>query len=581
MSLLVSLLLAASPALTTVAEQSGYIRTGRYAEVESLCQAFAKAFPQKAACTQFGTTPMGRPMVYLAASSDGMLSAEATAKANRPVVFLQGGIHAGEIDGKDAGFKLLRDLLEEKVLPGVLKTVTLVFVPVLNVDGHENFRKNNRPNQIGPEAMGFRVTSHNLNLNRDYTKADAPEMQAVLRLMRSFDPVVFADLHVTDGAKFQHDVSITLEPFQLGPQPLRELGAQLKTELLAQLTASKHLPVGFYPDFVKSDDPASGFAYQWGAPRFGTVYWSMVNRFGVLVETHAWKDYKTRVALTYDACVALLDSAKNHAQQWRAAQLAADTADATRDSAPVVLTTEASTKSRQIDFLGYAYTREASEISGQPWVKYDDTKRMVWKVPLFEELVPKVTVSPPRGGYLIPPPHSAWVREKLNLHGIEWRPVAKELQKANVQTFFAAPTFAAKPFEGRQLLTLKGDWKPDTVTVPAGTLFVPIAQPRMFLAMHLLEPTAPDSFAAWGFFNAHFERKEYLEPYVTEVFAREQLKNPAVRVEFEARLKDEAFAKSPAAKLEFFADRHPSADPFRNRYPVFRTADSFSATQLK
>ena len=85
-----------------------------------------------------------------------------------------------------------------------------VFVPVFNVDGHERFGRNNRPNQLGPEEMGWRVTAQNLNLNRDYVKADAPEMQAMLRLLNEWDPIVYVDLHVTDGAKFQHDVSVNV-----------------------------------------------------------------------------------------------------------------------------------------------------------------------------------------------------------------------------------------------------------------------------------------------------------------------------------------------------------------------------------
>src|SRR4051812_13955333 len=138
------LLLAAAPApLTTLAEQSGYTRTGRYAEVEALCDGFAARYPGKVKCQQFGTTPLGRKLLFLVASADGVLMPEAVKKKMRPVVLLQGGIHAGEIDGKDAGFALLRDLLDGKAGPGVLEKVTLVFVPVFNVDGHERFGPNN------------------------------------------------------------------------------------------------------------------------------------------------------------------------------------------------------------------------------------------------------------------------------------------------------------------------------------------------------------------------------------------------------------------------------------------------------
>src|SRR5262245_13110837 len=233
---------AGAPALTTLSEQSGFLRTGRYDEVQRLCPAFEAAYRGKVRCSTFGTTPEGRPLLALAASLDGVLEPAAAKAKKRPVVLVQGGIHAGEIDGKGAGFWLLRDLLDRKagVESGksVLQSVTLVFVPVFNIDGHERFGPNNRPNQRGPEEMGWRVTAQNLNLNRDYVKVDAPEMVAMLGLLREWDPVLYIDLHVTDGADFQHDVSVLVEPAEVGFfEPLRDAGKKLRDKVVADVAA--------------------------------------------------------------------------------------------------------------------------------------------------------------------------------------------------------------------------------------------------------------------------------------------------------------------------------------------------------
>ena len=171
--------------LRTVGEQSGFTRTGRYDEVERLCAAYATRWPTKVRCTEFGRTPEGRPMLALIASADGVLEPKRARERNRPVLLYQGGIHAGEIDGKDAGFLALRELLEGRAEPGALEHVTVVLVPVYNVDGHERFGRWNRPNQRGPEEMGWRTTAQNLNLNRDYTKAEAPETRAMLGLLEA------------------------------------------------------------------------------------------------------------------------------------------------------------------------------------------------------------------------------------------------------------------------------------------------------------------------------------------------------------------------------------------------------------
>jgi murein tripeptide amidase MpaA len=150
-------------ALTTIAEQSGYRRTGRYEEVERLCAAYSQAWPTKVRCFEFGRTPEGRRMLGLVASDDGTLDAGSAQRKHRPVLLMQGGIHAGEIDGKDAGFLALREMLEGRAAKGALERVTLVFVPVFSVDGHERFGRWNRPNQVGPEEMGWRTTAQNLN----------------------------------------------------------------------------------------------------------------------------------------------------------------------------------------------------------------------------------------------------------------------------------------------------------------------------------------------------------------------------------------------------------------------------------
>ncbi|MBE2210016.1 MAG: peptidase M14, partial [Xanthomonadaceae bacterium] len=146
------------PPLTTLAERSGFLKTGRYEEVIALCDEFAKAYPKAVRCFDFGTSPEGRPMKALAVSTSGALTTNDARTQGLPVVLVQGGIHSGEIDGKDAVFWLLREMLAGKVAPGVLDHQVLVFVPVFNVDGHENFRAWNRPNQRGPEEMGFRTT---------------------------------------------------------------------------------------------------------------------------------------------------------------------------------------------------------------------------------------------------------------------------------------------------------------------------------------------------------------------------------------------------------------------------------------
>jgi murein tripeptide amidase MpaA len=562
-------------ALTTVAERSAFARTGRFDEVQRLCTAFAAAWPKQVRCLEFGKTPEQRPMLALVASADGTLTAAAARSKARPVVLMQGGIHAGEIDGKDAGFQALREILQGTVLPGVLDRVTLVFVPVFNVDGHERVGRANRPNQTGPEEVGWRVTSQNLNLNRDYVKADAPEMQAMLRLLNEWDPILYADLHVTDGAQFEHDVSFNVAPTLAGDAGLRAAANGLLRTLLRKLTEAGSLPLDFYPSLNRTDDPASGFTIDVGPPRFSHEYWGGRRRIGVLVETHSWKPYPVRVRITRHSILTMLEAAAADGVAWRAAATAADDRATRAAGTPVVLRYRATEQTRTIDFRGYAYRREPSPVSGALVTRYDPSTPQIWRVPLFDQVAPSVTVDAPRGGYVVPAGYAGLVAAKLALHGIESRTLAAAAPGVAVQTFRATKvTLGTSTFEGRTPATLEGSWAAETRDLPAGSLFVPIAQPNAWLLMTLLEPSGGDSLVGWGFFNVAFERREYMEAYVAEQWAREAMaKDTDLRQAFEKRLaEDPAFVRDPAARLDFFYRRHPAFDERFNLYPIYRSA---------
>ncbi|WP_330947828.1 M14 family metallopeptidase [Thermomonas sp. LB-4] len=565
---------AAKPDLTTVAERSGYRQTGRYDEVIALCDAYQQAWPQAVRCFDFGTSPQGRPIKAMAVSTRGALTPEEARAQDLPVVLAQGGIHAGEIDGKDAGFGLLRDLLRGKAGKGLLDKTVLLFVPVFNVDGHENFKAWNRPNQRGPEEMGFRTTAQRYNLNRDYVKADAPEMRAMLALVNAWDPLVALDLHVTDGAKFRHDISITGEPVNSGDEALRAAGRGFRDGIIEKLKQRGSLPVAFYPSFEEEDDPASGFADGVSTPRFSHGYFPLRNRVGILVETHSWQPYPNRVRATYNTVLAALELAAEHGPQWRQLELEADARAAALGGQPVPLDYATTDAKRFIEFLGYAYTRTPSEISGASMTRYDERTPQLWMLPLRDTVVPGRTVEAPKAGYLVPPEHAAQVGAQLRIHGIDYRVLETATAQAAVQAFDAdSVKFSPTPMEGHQRATLAGTWEPATADLAAGTLFVPIAQPKARLVMAILEPQAPDSMAAWGAFNNAFEQKEYMEAYVAEEQARLMLaRDPALKAEFEKKLKDDAaFAKNPRARLDFFYRRHPAWDAGYNRYPVLRT----------
>ena len=559
-------MLAPARALTTTAETSGYKITGRYDEVVRLCREFARA-KKGVACETFGQSVERRPMVALTVGARG-----------KPTIVVQGGIHAGEIDGKDAGFLVMRELLDGKLDGVALDRIRVVFVPVFNVDGHERFGAHNRPNQIGPEEMGWRTTAQNLNLNRDYVKAEAPEMRAMLKLLQREDPIVYMDLHVTDGAEFQHDLAVLVAPpagVTDTPAELEVAATALRASIKQQLEATKHLPiVDFYPSFLKHEDPAGGFAALTSTPRFSDAYAAARNRLGILVETHSWKDYATRVRATHDAVVAVLRELSDKGARWQKAARDADAEPLAGKTLALGWKPDMG-KPRTIDFLGYKYVRSTSPISTVTRIQYDNTKPEVWHVPFYGVLVPSASATLPRAGWFVPRAFADVVAAKLSAHGLAYKDLDGNRTLA-VDAYRATDVKrrGEETFEGRSMVHVKGSWAHETRSFTAGGIFVPVAQPHARLAAQLLEPEAPDSLTSWGYFDTVFEEKEYMEDYVLEAVAEKMLQDPAVKAEWDQKMKDPAFAKSPHERLDFFYKKHPSWDAQLGLVPVFRLQEA-------
>ena len=546
--------------LKTLAEKSDFTQTGLAEETYRLCKDFSKKFPSHVKCGNYGTTPEGRPVPYMLVH-DG--------KNSGPVIWVQAGIHAGEIDGKDGVFWLLRELLEGKIKPNPIKGIRLVFVPIVNLDGHERRGKLNRPNQIGPEEMGWRTTSQNYNMNRDFMKLDSKEMIALNTLWGKFHPILSLDLHVTDGAQFEPEVGlITLPHTSHGNSSLHKAGAEFELQMVQKMKERNHLALPFYPNFEEELNPKSGFSRYVSTPRFSQGYWHVRGRMGMLVETHSWKNYKTRVLVMRDTVLSTLEIARERAQGWEKA--ARENQKENLAGKEVTLEFKNDGTSKKIDFPAYHYQVTDSQISGGKVIRYFPEKKEIWKVPFFETLIPALTVTAPEKGYYIPVSEAEWIIPKLKVHQIQFKTL-KDSKPFKAQVYRIAKTeFAAASFEGHQNLTVIGKWGEEEVELRPNSIFIPINQPEAKTILHLFEPEAKDSFLSWGFMNRMFEKKEYMESYVVEDVAREMIKDSKIKKDFEENLKDEAFASDPEKRFNFFHQRHSSWDKYLNRYPIFK-----------
>jgi zinc carboxypeptidase len=574
---------------STPAEKTDYATTPRYAETMAYARRLAARDPRRVRVETFGKSGEGRDLVLIVVSKDGVFDPAAHHRARRPIVLVQNAIHAGEMDGKDASLALLRDILVTRERASLIDKVVLLIIPIYNVDGHERFGPHNRINQNGPRETGWRTQASNLNLNRDYMKADAPETRAFLRMWSRWLPDLFVDTHVTDGADFQYDTTYLVDT---GPDVFPDLAAWKRDALAPYLeksvTASGHL-ICSYVNLKDDTDPSQGMVVGQDPPRFSTGFVNLENRTAVLLETHMLKDYRTRVTGSYEFLRAVLEVVNRDAGRLVEMNRAADAATiaAGRSADPkrrVPLRLQSDGTTEQVAFRGFKSRVTRSDVSGARQIEYTH-EPVEMTVPRETTLKVTVDTVPPRA-YVVPAQWTA-VTDVLQAHGLRILKTSRAWE-GEVETYRCeGPVWNERPFEGRQVLFNPGEGGTaraaspgrceltrERLSFPAGSAVVPLDQRAALVAVHLLEPQAPDSLLAWGFFNAIFERKEYAEPYVLEPLARDMLaKDPNLKEEFERRLDDdEDFEKNPGARLEFFFRRSPWWDTRLGLYPVGRLA---------
>ncbi len=564
---------ATGGAWATPAERSCYATTPDYDETMTYLRRVQGAAPGQVKIEAFGKTGEGRELDVVVVSKDGVFDPAALHAAKRPIVLVQNSIHAGEMDGKDACLALLRDMVIAKTKAGLLERAVFVFIPMYNADGHERRSAWNRINQDGPAEMGWRGNGTNVNLNRDYLKADAPETRAFLAMFHRWLPDFFVDDHVTDGADYQYDVTFTMDDGPNVPGATAKWVDEVATPTLQKyVDVHGHIAAPTYIILNNDSDPAEGLGFNDNPPRFSTGYAILEGRPGMLVELHMLKDYKTRVTGNYEILAGLMELMNRDADKVIALNAAADAEAKAMGAHPLnnvkyPLALAWGGQTTPFLFRGYKYERALSEVSGTMSVRYT---REPWNVSLPMQTGFKVTAETTLpAAYIV---SAQWVKviDVLAAHQVEMTRTAAAWTGEVERYQCSGMVWQSQPFEGRhptfngEAMTGPGKYGScvtvkEKVTYPAGSAVVRLNQRLSKVAVQWLEPAAPDSALQWGFFDAIFEQKEYGEAYVLEKLAREMMaKDPKLKAEFERKVaSDPVFAGNAYARLEFFYERTP------------------------
>jgi hypothetical protein len=489
--------------LQTAPERTNFEETTRYDDVVAFMQAVAAASPLMH-YTTFGFTQQGRalPMVVVGRVADA--SPAAVLASGRTRVYLQGNIHAGEVEGKESLLILLREIAQGRHL-ALLDSMVLLVAPIYNADGNEAIALTNRPSQHGPVGgMGTRPTSQGYNLNRDHTKLDAPESRSLALMLQRYDPHVGVDLHTTNGTR--HAYHLTYSP-PLHPNTHESIIATLRERWLPQITdavRAKHGWEYYYYGNVSGQGDTRGWYTFDHKPRFNNNYLGLRNRFAILSEAYSYATFEDRILATSRFIEEILHFAHANAAGIRSTVEAADRASVVGQTLALRAGFERSAQPVQI--LMGDVVEERNPYSGAVMLRRLDVKRpeMMYEYGTFRatesDRVPST--------YLVPASLTP-VLQNLIAHGVKMEATTADRQM-NVERFRIDSTrVAERESEGRRERQIWGAYESATVNVPAGTMMVRMDQPLGRLVFTLIEPRSDDGLVAWNVVGPVLDRERH------------------------------------------------------------------------
>ncbi len=513
----------------------------------------------------YGMTDIGKPLSLIVLSRDKVFDPAQIRKMNKTVVLVNNGIHPGEPEGIDASMMLVRDLLKKNALP---KNLVLCIVTVYNIDGCMN-RGLSRISQNGPEAYGFRGNYRNLDLNRDFIKADSRNALAFEQILNTWQPQVFLDNHTSDGADYQYVMTLIETQKDKQNPLLAEYTAKTLTPELYKRMKTSGYEMTPYVEEVRGT-PDSGIVAFLETPRFSTGYAVQHNIISYITETHMLKSFDKRVYSTYDFMQHLFDICERDAAVIRKLKQRVDEETKTQKTFALNWNVDMTTYDT-LTFKGFVAGHKPSEVSSLPRLYYDRSQPFTKTIKYFDNYKVTATADKPVA-YIIP---QAWgkIIELFKLNGVVMKRLTHDTTLALQMYYIGDMRTPTRPYEGHYLHS-NVQLKPTDMPVKfyQGDYVVYTDQAINRYIVETLEPQGVDSFFAWNFFDSVLGQKENYSDYVFEDKAADILrKDPELKKKLdEAKAADPNLAKSARGQLNFVYQNTSSYEKTYMRYPVGR-----------
>ena len=551
---------------TTVFEKSEGLETATYQETIQYYTDLANSYSQ-ISIQEIGETDSGKPLHIVTLNMSGSGDDFQTLRNDNRILLINNGIHPGESDGIDATMMMFRDIVQGKI--NAPKHTVLVTIPIYNVGGSLNRNSGTRTNQNGPKEYGFRGNARNYDLNRDFIKADTKNARTFTQIFHLVQPDVFIDNHVSNGADYQYTLThLFTQHNKLGGA----LGNYIHSEMMPKLEQkleAKDWDITPYVN-VFNRTPDSGFTQFMDSPRYSTGYTTLYNTLGMMVETHMLKPYKHRVEGTYELMKSMIEITEEQGDkitQLRKEQTKIWSAGKTY---PLTWTVD-TTKSSILKFKGYEGEMIPSELTGAQRLKYDINKPFIKDVRYQNYFKATDSVIIPKA-YVIP---QGWhnVIDLLKLNKVTFTQFKRDTTLTVESYKIDVYETRKSAYEGHyQHYNTKIKSSEVKVAFRKGDYLITTDQKSIRYLLETLEPTAPDSFFNWNFFDTILQQKEGFSPYVWEDKAQLLLRqNPKLQIEYNIRISyDEEFANNWYAQLDWLHKQSGNYEKAHLQYPVYR-----------
>jgi hypothetical protein len=490
--------------LITEAERSNFQKTSDYNQVMAFIFEAQKR-SDSIQVIRLTTSFEGRMIPLVVISHEGIKSPGELRLTNKPSVLIMANIHAGEVEGKEAALMLLRDIVTHKI-DDILDHQVILVIPIFNPDGNEKFGHNRGDN--GPELAGVRYNGQHLDLNRDYLKLESPEVKALVKLFNEWDPIMFVDLHTTNGSYHREPVTYTT---LVNPNSDERLSQYMWKQFFPAVSGMLKEEYGYdsipYGNFVDRANPEKGWSNHAVAARYGNNYAGLRNRFTVLVENYAYADFKTRVLGCFGFIKSILLYTNKHIREMQEMVTASDLKtqiDYFKETFALEFENE---KLLELTIKSYQFKIEKIKPEDShkypPWIKdfiVEKTDILKdYKVDYFSKPVPIKSISLPEA-YIILPYHDK-ILKKIKNHGIIVEKIRKPVTAQMEYFVIEEIKLAQGIYQGHIFLDIKGHYEKKEETIPENSHLISMRQPLARLIPVLLEPESEDSLIRWGFFN--------------------------------------------------------------------------------